>query len=61
MVGKGSDGYLPCLMCDAEVPVTKSDVGQAVYCSYCQVSLKVHQKEKKKKDDDEDFYFEEDY
>ncbi len=60
MVNQGSGGYLPCLMCDAEVPVSKSDVGDAVYCSYCQVSLKVMQKDKKK-DDDEEFYFEEDY
>ncbi len=55
-----SGGYLPCLMCDAEVPVSRSDINESIYCSYCQVGMKL--KEKKKKDeDDEEFYFEEDY
>lgn len=59
---KNSGGYLPCLMCEADVPVSRSEVGKAVYCSYCQVSLKLKQKQqKKKKDDDEELYFEEDY
>ena len=60
MGDKSSGGYLPCLMCDADVPVTREEIGQEVYCSYCTMSMKLKQKEKKK-EDDEDLYFEEDY
>jgi hypothetical protein len=59
MVDSSSGGYLPCLMCDADVPVTRAEIGEAVYCSYCQMSMKLKEKEKKR-DDDEDLYFVED-
>ncbi len=55
-----SGGYLPCLMCDADVPVTREDIGQEVYCSFCQMTMKLKKKEKKK-EDEEDLYLEEDY
>lgn len=55
MGDKNLGGYLPCLMCDAEVPVSKEDVGQDVYCSFCQLSMKLRQDDK-----EEDLYLEED-
>ena len=54
MSSEGFSGYLPCLMCDAEVPVSKEDVNQDVYCSYCQMSMKLRESEK-----EEEFYLEE--
>lgn len=60
MGDKDSGGYLPCLMCDADVPVTRAEVNQSVYCSFCLMSMKLKQKEKVKEDED-DLYFEEDY
>lgn len=61
MRDKDSGGYLPCLMCDADVPVTREEIGEAVYCSYCQMTMKLKKKEKKKEEDEEDLYLEEDY
>lgn len=55
-----SGGYLPCIICDADVPVTRADINKEVYCSYCQITLKLKEKDKKK-EGDEDLYFEEDY
>jgi hypothetical protein len=48
-------GYLPCLMCDAEIPVSRDEVGQDVYCSYCMTSMKLRKDEK-----EDDLYLEED-
>ena len=42
-------------MCDAEIPVSTDDIGQDVYCSYCQISMKLRQDEK-----EDDLYLEED-
>lgn len=55
MGGEDSGGYLPCLMCDADVAVSKKDVGQDVYCSFCQVNMKLRNNEK-----DDELYLEED-
>jgi hypothetical protein len=55
MVDNDSSGYLPCLMCDAEVSVSADDIGQDVYCSYCQISMKLRQDKK-----EDDLYLEED-
>ena len=54
MVGNSSNGYLPCLMCDAEVPVSSEDVDKEVYCSFCQIQMKVRRDEK-----EDDLYLEE--
>ncbi len=58
MEKRGSQvSYLNCPMCDAEVPlVGDEDIGEQIYCPYCQSPLVL-----KKKKADEDIYLEEDF
>ena len=54
---KGISTYLSCPVCDADVPISEDEkVGDEVYCTYCQVPLKL-----RKTKDKEDMYLEENF
>ncbi len=39
---KGAEAYLPCPLCDVEVPMSgDEDPGAELYCPYCETPLKL--------------------
>lgn len=49
--------YLSCPMCDVEIPLSgDEEVGEQIYCPYCQTPLVLRQRKK-----EEELYLEEDF